>query len=1013
MELLLYNRLAAQLLPPGFDTTNRQTQLLLEEFNPSLELPADLLNRTREALTWYERLSNQRWSLRAYQVLALLFTEQVLLEQRQVPAPAEPQRTLAYWMATGAGKTLVMHLNVLQYLAHLETQQLDFDWLELVVTTPGTNLIEQHRRELVPLVAALNEELNQRLVLTVETTQALLQKPKDYFELPADGRTRRLVLVDEGHVGLSGKEEGEFKKLRDRLNSGPSMLLEYSATYYNLPAVVAEEYGRSIVYQYNYARFFRDGYGKDYTFQPVAADEVTPEERLRDNLHACFQALEDKLRAWHLLRALPAAERSRRFPANLPDEPLLAFMGRTVEDRTKAGTDQDDEASDIKQILYFLAALPLAERGRYARTFGGEHPGPLVVSRDPSAADELLLSFGEAEPWGLVNVGNADRFFQGLEHEGLQKRVSVVRPAHLRFVELDSSASPLRVLVGSRKFAEGWNSFRVSVIGLINLGKGKGNKVIQMFGRGVRLRGAYADGKRATLEHIENYAALPDTVDGWQRRVETLLVTSLEKSYLETFVQGIEKEVPPQHTWKVPVSPVALPNAAGTLEPFETYAPRLPVVRLSKRPVGRLRVELQPQPRGAAPHLFFRAEEDDAMALTTLANWQAPLLDYRTSTTQPEINRQVELSQRLDAVHAWLDHASIQRHLLATADAHKVRLYTRQGETLRPTTVLELLPLLSQLYYREVATADVRLLDQLLRRLVTDLVPKLRRRLENNLNQQHYEFALGLQAPTTTTPGDFLAEYAITLTFDSQEAYDQYLERLQQATAAGQPTEEEQRLRQLALLPSPPHVYEPILHDQHRLANEKVGPDIFNAGERKLVRDLYTYVHLHFGKQSRYGFYLLRNVESLRRIGVYLNSDEAVFLPDFVLWVTDTEGPTQLVFLDPKGQRDLLSNATLEYNGKARLGHAADGTLPALAQSLEQATGQAVRLKSFLLLRDSSEFGQDARHNATRLASMLEYGILRLDWHQTNEQGATSLPLPDKRTYLDVVFDSLGLPRAV
>ena len=131
------------------------------------------------------------------------------------------------------------------------------------------------------------------------------------------------------------------------------------------------------------------------------------------------------------------------------------------------------------------------------------------------------------------------------------------------------------------------------------------------------------------------------------------------------------------------------------------------------------------------------------------------------------------------------------------------------------------------------------------------------------------------------------------------------------------------------------------------------------------------------------------------------------------MWVTDTEGPTQLVFLDPKGQRDLLDNATLEYNGKARLRHAADETLPALAQRLEQARCQLVRLKSFLLLRDSSEFGQDARHNAARLASMLEYGILRLDWHQTNEQGATSLPLPDKRTYLDVVFDSLGLHRIV
>ncbi|MFN2267750.1 MAG: hypothetical protein ABR533_05705, partial [Desulfonatronovibrio sp.] len=73
------------------------------------------------------------------------------------------------------------------------------------------------------------------------------------------------------------------------------------------------------------------------------------------------------------------------------------------------------------------------------------------------------------------------------------------------FEHIDTPDSPVNLLIGSRKFAEGWNCFRVSVIGLINLGATKGNKIIQIFGRGVRLHGQSGDGKRRHAEHIEYY----------------------------------------------------------------------------------------------------------------------------------------------------------------------------------------------------------------------------------------------------------------------------------------------------------------------------------------------------------------------------------------------------------------------------------------------------------------------------------------------------------------------------
>ena len=36
---------------------------------------------------------------------------------------------------------------------------------------------------------------------------------------------------------------------------------------------------------------------------------------------------------------------------------------------------------------------------------------------------------------------------------------------------------------------KGWNSSRVSTMGLINVGRTEGSEIIQLFGRGVRLRG--------------------------------------------------------------------------------------------------------------------------------------------------------------------------------------------------------------------------------------------------------------------------------------------------------------------------------------------------------------------------------------------------------------------------------------------------------------------------------------------------------------------------------------------
>ncbi len=57
------------------------------------------------------------------------------------------------------------------------------------------------------------------------------------------------------------------------------------------------------------------------------------------------------------------------------------------------------------------------------------------------------------------------------------------------FEQINNKDSDINILIGSKKFTEGWNSYRVSSIGLLNIGRNAGSQIIQIFGRGVRLRG--------------------------------------------------------------------------------------------------------------------------------------------------------------------------------------------------------------------------------------------------------------------------------------------------------------------------------------------------------------------------------------------------------------------------------------------------------------------------------------------------------------------------------------------
>ena len=1040
MELKLYDRLKRELLgslAAASECHDPAYQKAVEAYGAESE--TGLKRWAREAISgWLERynlLVSRPVRLRYYQILALYFTEGLMRELRD--EAAGPRRNmLAYWMATGSGKTLLMHLNILQYIDHIGGMQA-FDELQIILTTPGVNLIDQHRRELTPLVDALNRQCARRIKLMVESTGSLLNHERGYFKLPPSSRVFRLVLVDEGHIGLAGggQTAGAFKRLRHDLADFPNaFLFEYSATYHGIGEKYVEEYGDQIVYDYNYYRFYKDGYGKDYDIQRLAADEIARGEEAWANFQSAFETLADKL-ALH--DALRLKDEGLGFVDAFADKPLIAFMGNTVEDKkdegkvTKSGAT--DEVSDIRKLLAYLAKLAPADRARLAPVFNGDHAGTLTLTRCAAVADEIYLSWGDGGYWGIVNVGNGDKFFNDCEgHPELMdahkqplvllRKVPIVE-RRFQFGDIDLPGSPINVLVGSRKFAEGWNCFRVSVIGLINLGSSKGNKIIQIFGRGVRLKGLKGDGKRRFVEHVEDYAALVanDTPDNRLRRLETLNVFSLKASYLEVFLKGLEQEMPPYVLRRVEVQAQTLKLGRAN-ESFAEYAPKLPIFK-----VGRDDSE----PRLLATLVFkagkplwqwaYLAEGNEARGEVA----RAPLcMDYRPDAVAPEFNLAQDLR---DAVlgHAcfagFLSLTDLQRRLERMQGVRRLQLRVQDDAQVRPLGVADLFGLLDEvLYHRRWAELGFAVREQLLAHTLADALARLHGRLIYDLNKRRYRFDEPLRQAAPGQPGDFISHYDVRIEFDKPA------EKVAFEAAYPSP----QLPAQLSLdLQEPRHIYAPLLQggdnkgvkEGLRLRALSISPDALNAGERKFVQDLHHFLdsRVNQGRLRKFDFYLMRNVESLRSVGVYLDTETRAYFPDFVLWAV-SDRKTHVLLVDPKGQSGIQDRDSLSaFNAKVALAKSQD--LRDLAAKLSANSGKAFQVDSFILLRKSSPLGraQGGHHDLKLVQEMQARHVLHLDWapadmngKRVDESGDSVPQPPDQRCYVTRMFECAGLLRS-
>ena len=877
-------------------------------------------------------------------------------------AEAWPQlNKLAFWMATGSGKTLLMHANILQYRHALARHGRHRELNRILLLTPNEGLSQQHLREFE--AAGIAAELfnkdgrglfSGQAVEIIEVTRLRDEMGDRTIAIDAfEGNN--LVLVDEGHRGASGGEEGAWMRARNALCE-KGFSFEYSATFGQAvkgSPRLTELYAKSTLCDYSYRYFYGDGFGKDY--QILNLDQVTQQNHLELYLVACLLSFFQQQR---LYRVQGGVFR----PFNI-ENPLWIFVGGRV---VKGLAAQD--ASDIVEILRFLAryvsdrtgSIQRIDRvlnqglvtasgknlfaGRFAylntcglsperifdetlaMIFNAPGGGQLYVENLKGVTGEVALRLGaENEAFGVINVGDDAELVKLCGENGLATGEREFSGS--LFHEINQPHSTVHLLIGSKKFTEGWSSWRVSTMGLMNVGKGEGAQIIQLFGRGVRLKGYDLSLKRSGRTKLPEGVERPKHIG----ILETLGIFGIQADYMAQFRDFLEEEGLPTNDDRIEFLLPVIKNL-GTQ--------KLKTIRLKKtingvstefgdafRKLAPIPTVAPPNPAGDRSTVYLQENQ-------VVLNWYPKIQSMKSGGLvggdADAAPNETHLTPRhmafldLDRLYFELERFKAERGW------YNLNL-TRQG--------VEAL-LGDQSWYRLQIPAEelagdsyekVRLWEEIavaLLKKYTERYYTFRKR-EWELPHLEYRYLedddpnfLGVKDP----PHE--GHYRVLID-KSQEEIVAKLEELKAAIQKGEMKPWE--FQGMKAIWFGKHLYQPLLYlDTHVV---EITPAPLNKGEREFVEDLKAFHDDNTDFFATRELYLLRNLSKGRGVGFF---EAGNFHPDFILWFL-AGGQQHVIFVDPKGIRNLgRHDLKIQFHETIK--------------EIEQRLGDpAVRLQSFIV----------------------------------------------------------------
>ena len=883
----------------------------LSEYDANIVSLSDQLRMTGEhGRTW-----------KPHQYLAILFTEHYLyryfddpeqlrsdLNRTKYEGPLihsvpdyEPDdlRTLAFQSATGSGKTLLMHAHILQYRHYLDRAGGKLN--NVVLLTPNEQMSAQHERDLRLSgfqARRFSSKAESNLFTPVEIIDLnkLAEKKGVKRVAVADFGDDNLVLVDEGHLGASGKV---WRKRRSELARG-GFTFEYSATFnqvvgkYNGKNLL-NVYGKCLLFDYSYRQFHMDGYGKDYAILNLPGG--MQDENSNMYLLGCLLTFYQQCRIWRNKGAL--------WNAFNVTKPLWVFLGKTVTGSSKAARTTK---SDIVRILNFLGwvlgcaenvqsmieALLTGQSGLLDHAgnnyFAGRFPhlpkdgkqvyadlceilfhgsGRMHVVYLTAGEGELHLRSGDHVPFGVVNVGDSGALYKLLTQNpnpdfdvdremGFSERL---------FATVDRADSTVNVVIGARRFIAGWNSWRVSTMGLMHVGVREGPEIVQMFGRGVRLKGWNMSLKRHRMSGV---SVPPDSDE--LAELEKLYIFGLRANYMQTFRDLLQKGgmCTEEETIRVPVTwnfakrkdlKLIRLNEDQKYE-FSTERPILPDPEIPGHPIVTLdlysRLQAVESGNMAAP------EETDKEKIS--------LEPYTAFFDQARVYDRLLLRKRQKGWRNLVIERRTVERLLQSTGWYELYLPPKR----RDVTGMQQLRRMEDIAVDLLTEYADRFWRKQRQRWEHDRIEVVTLDENDPNNVATYEL-------TVDATKDQLIKDAHQLSYDVQNGPNDALKDWYHDLKVG-------------ILQAKIHAYQPLLHVR-KDQTFAIQPVPLNRHEKQVVERLERLAQNSDSCLQGKELFLIRNLTRGRGVSFF---DDFGYYPDFIVWLKDADRQ-HVLFVDPKG----------------------------------------------------------------------------------------------------------------
>ena len=472
--------------------------------------------------------------------------------------------------------------------------------------------------------------------------------------------------------------------------------------------------------------------------------------------------------------------------------------------------------------------------------------GVLKLENLKACNGEIALTLGENVAFGVINVGDTNELIKLCEANELRTIDNDFQES--LFNNIKDKDSRVKILIGSKKFTEGWDSWRVSAIGLMNIGKKEGRQIIQLFGRGIRLQGYNMSLKRTSaLGAINIGAAIPEYIS----TLETLNIFGINANYMKEFRDMLLKENVPPNDEKIDIKLPILP----TIESDE----------LKKLKVIRVKDNMQYK-----------------------RNAEKEVLDNNISIYFKENKIKLDLYANIDEVQSKKDRCLYNINI---AKEYLVDL------------------LLDDCWYEiYMPKADFRITFANKTRFEDVAIMLLQKYLERFFKKKKAEWEKDKLEYVELTYNEFIKSDSYNIEINAnQHSIIENISELKNILTACKNTGDIKSISYekysdayVKFIGFDRHVYNPLIAVPTKIKDIKISPIELNSGEAQFVEALKDYVNNEKDRKlAGKEIYLIRN--SVGNVGFF---EEGNFYPDFIMWIIDDE-KEYITFIDPKGMRNV------------------------------------------------------------------------------------------------------------